>query len=213
MKKILAILLAAVLALSLAACGGNDDTKKPDTSEPDSQNSADAEQPGGEQVSADDALALLNAVWDSYSEEDKFPVAGGDMSEENMSMDGPGKFGIEDTASLESTLVFPEASVDKIEDAASLVHMMNANTFTCGVFHVKDAADVTAVVEALRENLRQRQWICGFPEQLVIATVGDYVVSFFGTTDLVGTFKTNLTAVYSSAEIIYDEALSDEALM
>ena len=203
MKKFLAILLAAMIALSLTACSGNGDSKKPDTSEPDNQQGA-----GSVQSVADDALALLNTVWSSYAEDDKFPVAGGDMSEENMSMDGPGKFGIADTDALDSTLGFPAASVDKIDDAASLVHMMNANTFTCGAFHVKNAADVTAVADALKDSISQRQWICGFPDKLVIVTIGDYVVSLFGATDIVDTFKTNLTTAFASAQVVCDEPIA-----
>lgn len=190
MKKILAIVLAALLTLSLAACAGNKTPTDSNTS------------------SVESALALLTAVWDSYNEDDKFPVAGGDMTEENMSMDGPGKFGVEDGAVLDTTLGFPAASADKIDEAASLVHMMNANTFTCGVFHVKDAGTVADVCAAVKDNIMGRQWICGFPDKLVIVKVDDYIVSFFGTSDIVDTFKTNLTAVYAFAETVCDEPIA-----
>ena len=192
MKKILPILLAAVLILSLAACGGNK-TEKPNEA--------------GEGT-VKSSLELLTTVWSSYGDDEKFPAAGGDMSEENMSMDGPGKFGVADAAMLDSTLGFPEASAAKLDDAASLVHMMNANTFTCGVFHVKDSADIADVCAAVKDNIMQRQWICGFPDKLVIVTVDGYIVSFFGENEIVDTFKTKLTAAYTSAETICEEPIA-----
>ena len=74
-------------------------------------------------------------------------------------------------------------------------------------FHVAKSDDVTAVADSLKENIMKRQWMCGFPDKLVVITVGDYVVSFFGNEQLVNTFKTKLTAVYQSAEIAYEEAI------
>lgn len=193
MKKLLAILLAALLILSLAACGGNEKPDAPDA--PDTS-------------SVESALALLTEVWGSYNDDDKFPAAGGDTSEENMTMDAPGKFVIDDTAALDATLGFPAASADKIDEAASLVHMMNANTFTCGAFHVTDAEASADVAAAIKDNIMGRQWICGFPDKLVIVKVGDYIVSVFGENEIIDTFKTNLTAAYASAETICDESIA-----
>lgn len=36
-----------------------------------------------------------------------------------------------------------------------------------------------------------RQWMCGFPDKLVVISVDDYLVSVFGNEELVNTFKTN----------------------
>ena len=196
MKKLLAILLVAVFTLSLVSCGGNTEGGDKNDGKNDSAQSSYV------------PLEVLEKVWESYTDDEKFPVAGGDMTEENMNMEGPGKFGVEDTAALDTTLAFPESAADKIDDAASLVHMMNANTFTCGVFHVKDAADAAAVASAVKDNVMQRQWICGFPDKLVVVTVGDCVVSFFGAEDIVDTFKTKLTAAYDGAEVVCDEPVA-----
>lgn len=192
MKKLLSIFLAAMLALSLVACGG----KETSNSESDS-----------EQVSVNSALELLTTVWNSYTDDEKFPVMGGDMSDENMMADAPGKFGIDDTNALDTTLGFPASSGEQIDDAASLIHMLNANTFTCGAFHVKNQSDSAGLTAAIKDNIMQRQWLCGFPDKLVIMKIDSYVVSFFGTTDLVDTFKTKLAAAYPSAETICDEPI------
>ncbi|MCH5316667.1 MAG: bacteriocin transport accessory protein [Eubacterium sp.] len=195
MKKLLSILLAALLVLSLAACSSNNNPGGSDT-------------PNNETGAVNSALELLNTVWASYGDDEKFPSAGGDMTEENMSMEGPGKFGVEDAAMLDSTLGFPEASVAKIDDAASLVHMMNANTFTCGAFHVANAADVDAVAAEVKDNIMNRQWICGFPDKLVIVNVDGYIVAFFGATDLVDGFNAKLAAAYTSAKTVCDEPIA-----
>lgn len=200
MKKLVAILLATMFILSLAACGeGNTPA---DSNE---QNISDAGTPGEGSVKS--ALELLTTVWNGYGDDEKFPAAGGDMSEENMTMDAPGKFGIDDTAALDATLGFPAASAEKIDDAASLVHMMNANTFTCGAFHVKSAEDTDDVFAAIKDNIMQRQWLCGFPDKLVIVKVEGYLVSFFGETEIVDTFMTKLTAAYADAQTLCDEPI------
>lgn len=193
MKKLLSIVLAAILTLSLAACGGKKDA---------------ASEPGSQQVSVDSALELLTTVWNSYTDDEKFPVMGGDMSDENMTADAPGKFGIDDTNALDTFLGFPASSGQQIDDAASLVHMLNANTFTCGAFHIKNQSDSAAITAAIKDNIMQRQWLCGFPDKLVIVKIDSYVVSFFGTTDLVDAFKTKLTAAYPSGETICDEPIA-----
>ncbi len=56
----------------------------------------------------------------------------------------------------------------------------------------------------LKENILARQWLCGFPEKLVILTVGDYIVSVFGARELTDTFTAKLSAEYSSAKQLFD---------
>ena len=189
MKRIIALLITVAMAVTMMACGTSEGKD------------------GADEPKIESALALLNTVWSSYKEDEKFSAAGGDFSEENMKMDEPGKFGLTDTAMLESTLAVPEASAAKIDDAASLVHMMNANTFTCGAFHVKNAGDVSAFAEAMKESISTRQWMCGFPDKLLIITVGDYVVSSFGEEEIMNTFKAKVLAAYGTAKVVYEEAI------
>lgn len=187
MKRVLAMILTAVMVFSLTACGEN-------------------EAAGGDGVEIADALTLLNTIWDSYGEDDnKFPAMGGDFSEGNMVNGAPGNYGIEDTAALDNTLGLPETSASMVDGAASLMHMMNANTFTCGAFHVSNSDNVSAVADSLRENILQRQWMCGFPDKLIVITVGDYVISAFGNEEIIDTFKTRTMSAYESATLVYEE--------
>ena len=190
MKKCISVFLAALLLLSLAACGGKE---KPAEPKPD-------------ESAVESALDLLTQVWDSYADDERFSAVGGDMEGE-LATDMPGRFKADDAQALDSRLGLPAASVDKIDEAASLIHMLNANTFTCGAFHVKDAGDVDELAAAIKDNLQQRHWMCGFPEKLVIVKLDSYVVSVFGHTEPVDTFVSHLSEVFPTAETAYDEPI------
>lgn len=196
MKKFVSAVLAIFVIFSLSACSGG------------ASGSGAASSASEQEVSIESAEALLRTVWDSYAEDEKFAVAGGDFSEESMVTDAPGKFDVSNTDALDATLGFPAASADQIVEAASLVHMLNANTFTCGAFHVKDAQALGDVAAAIEDNIAQRQWLCGFPDKLVIVRVGGYIVSCFGETETVDTFLEKLSAAYPSAETLVDEPIT-----
>ena len=189
MKRALSLALAFVLALTLTACGKKDTGTDSDSNVPT------------------DDLPLLNTVWDSYTDDEKFPAAGGDYEH---SVDGaPGAFDISDTDNLTYLLSVPAEDADKLDDAASLMHMMNANTFTCGALRVKNGDDAAKLAEDLRDAIQNKQWMCGFPDKLVIATLGNYVVSVYGDEELVNTFRDKLQAAYSDAAIAYDEMIGE----
>lgn len=190
MKKILAFILAAVMVLSLAACA-------------DKGSEGGATSPSGAQKDQPkSALEILEKVWSKYSTDEKFPATGG--SEKHMKDDKPGKFDVSDAEALDFELGFPKAQASEIDDAASLMHMLNQNNFSCGVYHVKDSGNAEALAGKIKENILARQWLCGFPEKLVILTVGDYIVSVFGAGELTDTFVAKLSAEYSSAKQLFD---------
>ena len=185
MKKIISLVLAAVLALSLAACGNKN-------------NSGSGDQP----YAPTSALDLLEKVWSSYTDEEKFPTSGGDYSEANSKEDAPGVYDLSDRAAVDSALGLPETA--KVDQAASLVHMMNANTFTAAAYHCTD--DPAALATQLRDNIQQRQWMCGFPDKVAVIVVGEYVVSVFGAEDLVDQFVSVLNGM-CGVQPSYDEAI------
>ena len=185
MKKIVSLVLAALLVLSLAACG-------------DKNNAGDGDKP----AKPTSALNILETVWNTYGEDEKFAVAGGDFSEANAREDAPGVFDLKDRALVDSKLGLPETAA--VDEAASLVHMMNANTFTAAAYHA--TGDTAELAQQLRDNIMQRQWMCGFPDKLVVAVVDEYVVAVFGAEDLVDTFMTHLNGIYG-VSATYDEAI------
>ena len=105
---------------------------------------------------------------------------------------------------LDFELGFPKANASEIDDAASLMHMLNQNNFSCGVYHVKGSGNAEALAGKIKENILARQWLCGFPEKLVILTVGDYIVSVFGAGELTDTFTAKLSAEYSSTKQLFN---------
>ena len=194
MKKLFALLLVAALLVTLGACAA----KEPNNTASDSS--------ATETV---DPLTLLETVWNSFSEDEKFPAVGGDLSEENLKDGAPGKYVITDAAELARVMGFPQTEVASVKAAASLTHMMNANTFTCGALRVKNGDDAAKLAEDLRDAIQNKQWMCGFPDKLVIATLGNYVVSVYGDEELVNTFRDKLQAAYSDAAIAYDEMIGE----
>ena len=212
MKKIATILTALALMLSFAACGKTD--KKPDSTSDASQteNTTVTTEPttdtsAPETDAASDPKALLDAIWNNYKEDDKFPAAGGDYDEANMVDGAPGNVGLADADSVEHLTGFPAASIGEIDAAASLSHMMNGNSFTCGAYRVKEGTDVDALAQSIRDAIQGRRWMCGFPDKIIVATVDNYIVSVFGLEDLVDNFRDTMLAVYPATSVVFDEPI------
>ena len=184
MKRFLAMMLVAAMMLSLVACGK--DASK-----------------GAADVTPLDALTK---VWETYGEDEMFFAMGGDMN--NIVDNAPGAYDVADVEGLDAVLGFPQASVALIDEAASLVHAMNANTFTAGAYHVTDDSEVEMLIEDLKDNIMNRQWMCGFPDTLIIVKVGgSTLVSAFGNAEIIETFKTKLLEVHEGAEVVCEESL------
>ena len=188
-NKLAALFLCGMMLFTLAACGQKDNGGN-----------------GGNDAAAPaDSLELLTKVWDSYTDDEKFSAVGGDY--DHSVDDAPGAFDISQADNVEYMLTLPQDKVSLIDGAASLMHMMNANTFTCGAFHPAKAEDADTLAQTLRDSIQGKQWMCGFPDKLVVAKVGGYVVSFYGDQDLVNTFRDKLSAAWAGTEIVFDEAI------
>lgn len=189
-KKIMTLVVTAALLFSFGGCGKDSSSKEE----------------GSESVQVKDALEILTNIWNGYDEDQKFPVAGGDY--DNISDNAPGKFDVSNTEALRSILIVPEEAASMVDDGASMMHAMNANTFTGGAFHLTEAADRGEFTDALKEAVLNNQWMCGFPEEFIVYGVGDeYVVSAFGKSDTIGYFKEQLLKQYPSAEALVEESL------
>ncbi len=185
MKKILALVLAMIMVLSFAACGNNT------PAEGETENN---------EVTVGSALEILETVWGQFGEDEKFFTMGGDY--DNMVDGAPGA--VTNADFLNGVLLVP-AGTETLE-AAALVHGMNLNSFTAGAFKVADAA---AFAETMHEAIASNQWMCGFPEKMVIATFGnEYVLAMFGINDAINPFEEKLVAAYPEATIVYSEAIA-----
>ena len=194
MKKIISLVLACVMMLSLAACG----TKKAEQTTP-----ATTEAPA---VTVESSLAVLESIWALYGEDEKFAVIGGNVE---SPVDGaPGNYDMAYAENLTWNLLVPADQLANIDEAATMIHMMNANTFTCGVVHLTEGTDAAAFAQVMRDAIQGNMWMCGFPETLTVATVGgEYVLIAFGVNDAMNPFMTHFNEAYADANILFNEAV------
>ena len=176
MKKILAIVLALVVVVAaFAACGGEQTPE------------------ANEGPTYADAVEVLTTIFASYAEENKFPVAGGD--EANMSFEGPAKYDYTLADELNAVAKLPASQAANIEDAATAMHAMNANSFTGAAYKLVDGADAAAFAADFKAELDNSRWMCGFPEKFVVVKTGSYLVTAYGVADIMDYYKTTVTAL------------------
>lgn len=188
-KRILSVLFAAVFALSMVACGSKDAPVADDTKVEDT-------------VKLESSTAGLEQIWSLIPEEEKFPAMGGDF--DNMVDGNPGAY--KDEAGLTVTLLIPEDQITNTDDVASILHAMNANTFTGVVAHV--TSDTKAFADALKANIDSTQWMCGAPEKLIIAQIADgYVCYAYGESMAIDSFSSKLKEAFPAADVMYEEEI------
>ena len=193
MKKILALILASLMLVACVACGNNNTNDDKNDETPVAEN----------------ALEIFTKVWGSYADEEKFPVGGG--IGETAVMDAPAAIELgseENNAAVKSFFVLTDDAFAMIDDVAHIQHMMNANTFTAGCFHIADGSSAADFAADVKESVSGNQWMCGFPEKLVIITIGDYVISAFGHGDAINPFVEKVKAAYETATVVVEEALA-----
>lgn len=230
MKKLIVLLLAASMTASLTACGGSStqgstaanteasveseiasETAAPEetVTESLSETETAAGETGtdsSESISSPEA-ALLSSIYNAFAEDQKFPIGGGDSA--NLVMDAPGAFDITNVEELESSLGFPSSQAANIDGAASMIHMMNANTFTGAAYHLIDGADADAFAEAVKETVLAKQWICGMPDTLVILSADGYIITAYGNAELIENFKTTALSAVSGSEVILETPITE----
>ncbi len=193
MKKVMMILFAVMMMVTMYGCGST-----PDASE---------ENPGSEESQYKDSLEVLNQVFDSYEEGDRFAVYGG--NQENAVMDAPGMFDISKAEELEMVLGLPQDQSTNIEDAASMVHMMNGNTFTGAAYRLKDNVDVNAFADSVKACIQDKQWICGQPDTLIILQADDrYVITAYGEAGIIEIFKNNVLSSLNGAKVVTEAPIA-----
>ncbi len=175
MKKLILSILTFVTVVSLIACGNKKDSQQ--------------------YKSAVDVLKKVVAT----GEELQFPYMGGDF--ENAKEDEPGSFDIEKKEEL-SNLGLPESEQNHLEEAASMMHMMNANIFTGAVYKIKEDVDADDFIEHVKKELSGRQWLCGAPEKMLIMKVSDeYVLTAYGEGKLLEDFKKKAVEALDGAKV------------
>lgn len=220
MKKFFALMLVLTMALSLfAACG----RKAESTGPADAGQETIAEQPadtaasdptGKEELtntgSADagqDPLTILETIWSRYADEEKFAIMGGNA--ESGVFDAPGEYDLAYAENLTFNLLVPGERIPDVDKVASMIHAMNANTFTCGAFRLAEGVSAQDFAAAMQEAVQGNMWMCGFPERLVIASPEEgHIIMAFGVDGAMEPFFTHLREAYPEAEILFDEPIA-----
>lgn len=114
---------------------------------------------------------------------------------------------MDDADNLDVPSHFPADKSDSIHDAASLILHDERQQLYLRRVPCENSGDISAVADALRQNVQNTQWMCGFPDKLVVLTYGEYVVVPFGADDLVDDFVNTMTATYTGVQTACDEPL------
>ena len=197
MKKFIAMLLALTMVAALfAGCAA-----KPDAG-------YDATETTGASANVTaDATTVLTNIWAAFGEDEKFYIRGGNI--ENAVENEPAAYNLEFAENMTYELLVPADQVANVAEAACMIHGMNNNNMTIGVFKLADGADRDAFVQAMYTAIQTNPYMCGFPDELLIVVIdGTYVLAGFGITDAMSLVKANLAEAYPAAETLYDEAIT-----
>ena len=155
MKKIVSIVLALSLVLSLAACGG----KK-------------AEETQAPALSVEGTMEeLLNKTVEQRPVEfmgGVIPVDLTDSSEDGL-------WAIKSYTGLDSA--------ESITEAAAFEPMMGSMAFSMVLVRVAEGADAKAVAESMKSGIDTRKWICVEADDLKVAGFGDVVMLIMVNSD------------------------------
>lgn len=217
MKKIIAIFLASVMMLSLmAGCtGGTTPSETTETTQPTQESTVATEATQPTQTTTEPtqmgtaistSAQILNKIWTQYGENERFASYGGTV--EHAINDAPGDLDLSNTEEITSKYLLPLDQLANAENGASLVHLMNSNIFTAAAFKMKEGTDVRTAAKALRDNIQKTQWLCGQPDHLLVAEAEGHLVMAFASKENLEIFRQKLSAAYSDATIIYDEAVT-----
>ena len=151
MKKIIAMLLALTVVLSLAACGNN--------------NTPATEAPTEAAVSVEGTMEeLLNKVIEKQPVE----FMGMAMTLDLTDTSEDGLWMIKNYTGLDSA--------DSITEAAFYEPMMGSIPYSMVMVRTAEGADVKAVAEGMKNGIDQRKWICVEADDLQVVSYGDVVM-------------------------------------
>lgn len=222
MKKLIALMMAFAIVASFAACGAKNETEN-------TQNSTNTTTVPEEGVSIEEniggtlgntgdykpqidsnstAVELLEPIWMGLGGEHQPAAYGGHYSEEYNN--GPATYELTYADELANVLMLPADKMDSVEDAATVVHLLNANSMTAGVVKLKEGTDVKAFADAVADRITNNQWICGFPEWMSVVQINDnFLFIAYGVYDLVSPMVENMDSSWNTKEL-YNRPLTDE---
>ena len=151
MKKMISMLLALVMVLSLAACGNT----TPAATEAPTEAAKHVEGTMEE---------LLNKVIEIQPVE----FMGGSMALDLTDTSEDGLWMVKNYTGLDSA--------DSITEAAFYEPMMGSIPYSMVMVRAAEGADVAAVAEGMKTGIDQRKWICVEADDLQVVSFGDVVM-------------------------------------
>ena len=150
------------------------------------------------------AVAFYTEVWAAFDDDQKFSCVGGDAQH---STEGPGQFLLteDNKENFKSLILVTDELYDMLEDdVATLQHMMNTNTSSSAVARLKDPAKASEFAEAYKTAIQGQHWMCGFPDKVVVISVGNYVVMAYGLEDNIDNLAAACSAVEAQSTVLVD---------
>ena len=154
MKKIVSMVLALSLVLSLAACGG----KKVEETQP-----------------ALSVEGTMEELLNKTIEQRPVEFMGGVIPVDLTDSSEDGLWAIKSYTGLDSA--------EKITEAAAFEPMMGSLAFSMVLVRVAEGADSKAVAESMKAGIDTRKWICVEADDLKVAGFGDVVMLIMVNSD------------------------------
>lgn len=196
MKKIIALLLALVMVMSLAACGdktpeATDPVKDPTTQATENENPTETDPVGGETdvtepvgsteepILTDTEYRLL-ALFNASPVE--FPVMTWALN-------------IDDAEMIKSFTGLDD--ITKIVEASVTEPAMSAQAYSVILVKVADGVDAAAVADEMKAGIDPRKWVCVEADEIETVIVDNYVLLVMMASDLSETVSAkSLTEAY-----------------
>ena len=174
MRKTIAIVLT-LMTLLAAGCGSSKPSEMPDESQAPAFESA---------------VDLYTQIWDTLGEDRQFPAAGGDAEHE---AEAPAKFALtkENKETFEYLLHVTDDLYDMLDDSSAAVKL-------------KDPSAAEAFAEAYKTAVQGQQWMCGFPDKVVVISVDDYVIMAYGYEDIINDLVDACSVVAPGSRVLVD---------
>lgn len=154
MKKIVSVVLALSLVLSLAACGG----KKAEETEP-----------------ALSVAGTMEELLNKTIEERPVEFMGGVIPVDLTDSSEDGLWALKSYTGLDSA--------EKITEAAAFEPMMGSMAFSMVLVRVAEDTDSKTVAESMKSGIDTRKWICVEADDLKVAGFGDVVMLIMVNSD------------------------------
>lgn len=174
MKKIIALLLVLVMAMSLIACGENTpaDTKpavtEPAATEPAATEPAATEPAVTEPAATEPAGATLSETVNQIMTEAPVEFMGGEIPVDLTDTSEDGQWALFYYTGL--------TDASKLSEIAVFEPMMMAQAFSLVLVRTAEGQDTKAVAQEIKDNADPRKWVCVGADEVAVVGHGDVVM-------------------------------------